>query len=631
MKFLQHIIKRHATTAMCIVFFVVVATNIKIIASDSPGSDGFYAGETLNPSCTPGSANCSVSSVWTASGTDNYYTAGNVGIGITNPSVQLHISDGNVPAASLITSEQFLISSNTQVDTSILVSSDTAGNRAVYKGARSRGTLASPTVPIAGDDVLTFLGTIYDGVETQGSAGVFFKVDGTVSAGVAPQRISFVTSETTGVARTEKMTIKADGKVGIGTNTPTNSLSVQPTQYSTGTASQSGTTITGIGTTFTSDMVGLQFIFSNGVNAGLITAFNSTTSLTVSISQTVTDRAYKITYHGLQVDSSGNVGIGTLTPTKLLDVNGTSIFRGASTFQQVSPELITTASQGYIVSSYDSTASGGGGQNVFRRANGTEATPTAVQSGMSLGSLSFRGYNGVAFTGSKGYISSTATENWTDTANGTNLFFMTTPNGSTTALDRMFIANDGNIGIGTATPISILHTVAVTETDMASRILNDTYSTAQLSGMIGRRARGTVASPTAVQSGDYLVAIAGRGYGDTGFGSTSTGSFNLQATENFTDSAKGTKATIRTTDNGSTTQSDKVTVLGNGNVGIGTISPQRTLHISDTMRLEPRASAPSSPASGDMYMDSSSTPNELCVYDGSAWQGISSDTDANCS
>ena len=59
-------------------------------------------------------------------------------------------------------------------------------------------------------------------------------------------------------------------------------------------------------------------------------------------------------------------------------------------------------------------------------------------------------------------------------------------------------------------------------------------------------------------------------------------------------------------------------VLANGNVGVGDIKPQRALHISDVMRLEPRATAPSSPGKGDMYFDN--TLNKLRVYDGTAWQ-----------
>ena len=54
-----------------------------------------------------------------------------------------------------------------------------------------------------------------------------------------------------------------------------------------------------------------------------------------------------------------------------------------------------------------------------------------------------------------------------------------------------------------------------------------------------------------------------------------------------------------------------------GNVGVG-IVPQQKLHINDVMRLEPRATAPTSPAEGDVYMDS--TMHKLMVFDGTTWQ-----------
>lgn len=61
------------------------------------------------------------------------------------------------------------------------------------------------------------------------------------------------------------------------------------------------------------------------------------------------------------------------------------------------------------------------------------------------------------------------------------------------------------------------------------------------------------------------------------------------------------------------------TIAGkNGNVGIGTTNPARSLHISDVMRLQPRATAPSSPVEGDIYMNS--TTHKLMVYDGTTWQ-----------
>jgi hypothetical protein len=120
--------------------------------------------------------------------------------------------------------------------------------------------------------------------------------------------------------------ISMQTKVGIGTTLPQNVLSVSPVQHSTGTASQSGTTITGSGTTFTSAMVGNQFVFANGATA-TITAFSSTTSLVASVSQTVSSQSYRIHYQGLQVDGTGRIGMGTSAPTAQLHVLGDTVMQ----------------------------------------------------------------------------------------------------------------------------------------------------------------------------------------------------------------------------------------------------------------------------------------------------------------
>lgn len=60
--------------------------------------------------------------------------------------------------------------------------------------------------------------------------------------------------------------------------------------------------------------------------------------------------------------------------------------------------------------------------------------------------------------------------------------------------------------------------------------------------------------------------------------------------------------------------------LTGGNVGIGTPTPARSLHINDTMRIEPRSDAPSSPSLGDLYVDSDL--NELCFYNSTDWIGL---------
>ncbi len=82
------------------------------------------------------------------------------------------------------------------------------------------------------------------------------------------------------------------GKVyvmGGGCTTP------QAGTYSTGTTGQSGTTVTGVGTNWTDDYIGGTIAITGGASATIVSV-NSTTSLTVSVSQTLTTgRTYTIT------------------------------------------------------------------------------------------------------------------------------------------------------------------------------------------------------------------------------------------------------------------------------------------------------------------------------------------------
>ena len=62
-------------------------------------------------------------------------------------------------------------------------------------------------------------------------------------------------------------------------------------------------------------------------------------------------------------------------------------------------------------------------------------------------------------------------------------------------------------------------------------------------------------------------------------------------------------------------------------VGVGTMSPQRNLHINDVMRLEPRPSAPSNPAEGDIYMDNSD--HKLKYYNGTTWENVAGSSNSS--
>ena len=54
------------------------------------------------------------------------------------------------------------------------------------------------------------------------------------------------------------------------------------------------------------------------------------------------------------------------------------------------------------------------------------------------------------------------------------------------------------------------------------------------------------------------------------------------------------------------------------NLGVGVSNPQRSLHVNDVIRLQPRNTAPTNPSKGDIYMDDIS--NKLRVFDGTQWQ-----------
>lgn len=155
-------------------------------------------------------------------------TSGNVGVGSASPVANLHVSvDGNVPAAALTTSDAFVASGqSTAPGVAVVAAGAAASNRGVFKGVRSDGTLASPTPPAQDDYVMSFLGAIYDGVVSQGTAAIDFYVDGSVSSGNAPQRISFVTSETNAAGRTERLVIKSDGMIGVNNTDPTYTFDV---------------------------------------------------------------------------------------------------------------------------------------------------------------------------------------------------------------------------------------------------------------------------------------------------------------------------------------------------------------------------------------------------------------------
>jgi len=149
----------------------------------------------------------------------------------------------------------------------------------------------------------------------------------------------------------------------------------------------------------------------------------------------------------------------------------------------------------------------------------------------------------------------------------------------------------GNLVLGTANSVSAsgdsvltILGYGVTDTPIIGRagvhysagvnynatFLADSYGTG-VSSFFGRHARGTNATPTAVQSGDTIGAIYFRGYGATGY--TATGDapgMYIVATENFTDSAQGTALILEATPVGAISSVPYVKLDSSGNVVVTT-------------------------------------------------------------
>jgi len=149
-------------------------------------------------------------------------------------------------------------------------------------------------------------------------------------------------------------------------------------------------------------------------------------------------------------------------------------------------------------------------------------------------------------------------------------------NSSGTALS--VVDKIGWLGVGAASPVSPIHVmipVGQPASLIAIRAEGEnrnvgaffySYSSGNFPFFSGRRARGTIASPSAVQANDLLMRYGGAGYGATSFPAGNRATLEFYAAENWTDTAQGTYVTIGTTATGSTATTERLRVTGDGNV-----------------------------------------------------------------
>ena len=361
---------------------------------------------------------------------------------------------------------------------------------------------------------------------------------------------------------------EAGGQVGLGTTAPLDAFHVV---FNNPFGSMTGLAVQNMGNTATS-YSGMLFYDQNGA-LGQFQGFNNSTH-EYRINNVAKNGANQANgsinfmtgnISRFFVGSNGNVGIGTTSPSALLEVSN-AIPGGPANMWVTS---FTNALGPYYLA---------------RRARGTPGTPAAVQSGDGLSGLYGMGYGTTQFgPASTGGITIQAAQNFTDTQQGTAITFSTTAINSATPATRMILDARGNLGIGTGTnPVTTTLEVSNAASPFPTPTVTETSSftgTIPLgSYFIGRKARGTAAAPAAVQNGDGLAAFTGQGYGATGFGSGGGGMF-VRAAENWTDTGQGTALDFNTTAFGTNTSNTRMTIDPAGNVGIGTTNPQGAVEI----------------------------------------------------
>lgn len=183
---------------------------------------------------------------------------------------------------------------------------------------------------------------------------------------------------------------------------------------------------------------------------------------------------------------------GSVTADKL-DVTGLSFGSNEMSIENADVDVrfkaTTTQTSTSRYPGFESTVYGSGYPVMqLLKARGTQSSPTAAQSGDTIGRVSFFAYGIAGFqqeTGEQAFIAAIATQNQALNAEGTTIVFHTTSNNSNAPTERMRFGTSGELLIGGTTSDS---TAAVRIDSTTKGFLPPRLTTTQ---------RDNISSPTA--------------------------------------------------------------------------------------------------------------------------------------
>jgi hypothetical protein len=354
----------------------------------------------------------------------------------------------------------------------------------------------------------------------------------------------------------ERMRINTSGSVGIGTTTPAEKLSLAGSTGTTFGLSLEPSGWGGAKHRLTVPTSGDSSMWSFNWNGSAIDASYAPSAITLAqgLIQFYTTGSANVPAERMRIDGSGNVGIGTTSPSTKLDVNGIGKF-GASAY------IGTNIAQGY----YQDSANGAyralsGATNpgyYFQKYNGTATTMYVGLDGTYAGKVGI----GTTSPTYDLHIARASSETGILTSFGSSDIYLT---------HGGWAMGAGKFGIGDGSTPTITFDTVNDRLGVGSGISNpayliDAYSTHATANIISI---GGSTNYSLFQSfnnsGVFGLAIdnsAGSGYSQGAYSRVlhSTGAYPLVISTNSTERMRITDA---------------------GNVGIGTTSPSVKLHTS---------------------------------------------------
>ena len=507
----------------------------------------------------------------------NANSDGNVGIGTTSPALKLSVASGLKASNNLIAR---------------FGTTDAAWQGLYIQNIGTSGTLIQSTeTGVANNDLF------------------FNRNGGDVGIGTTTStaRLNVQSSGTNDILNlfetsgTEVLTVLESGNVGIGTTSPGQLLEVY-------NSTDGGTTIevdnpnTGTSaysrviTRSNSGAFAMHALSSNYTTSGAFVAdtavLNSTftNGLNIATAADAPIAFWQNSNEVLRIDTGGNVGIGTTSPLGNLHVYGGG--SGVLSANTSADELVLeTAGNGGL--SILSPSSGTGriyfgdpsdddvGILIYNHSSDYMGFFTNAGERMRINSS---GYVGIGTTSpvtaltsvGGAWIQGSEVNDYIQVESGASDFIHLAINGR-----GLYVDNAGSVGIGTTSPDTILNIYGSNDTDGNIMTIESTAGNPNVGNYINFKYDDLNSPVDANEEAIGGLTFQGTYSSNRAYNPVSA-AFRAVPTQAFTASAAGTALTFLTTDNDTTTLDERMRIDHNGNVGIGTTSPDVLMHLYGT-------------------------------------------------